>query len=45
MEEPNFVEVRSVGEANRIDLSKYTFVGLFEDRGYVFKIRQVKVRR
>lgn len=36
---PNFLEVESVEEANQVDLTKYSFIGIRQDK-YVFKIRQ-----
>ena len=38
VEYDNFVECINVAEANNVDLTKYTFVGLKHDT-YVFKIR------
>ena len=37
----NFVECDTVDEANKVDLSIYTFVGLKKE-SYVFKVRQKK---
>ena len=40
----NFIEVRSVDEANRVDLNTYTFMErLSATRGtFIFKIRETK---
>lgn len=39
--DPNFLEVESKEEANKIDMDgKYSFVTFSEKRGYIFKKRQ-----
>jgi hypothetical protein len=38
----NFKECRTVEEANKVDLDKYTFVRATEDGRYIFKIRERK---
>ena len=39
VEVDNFVECTNLEEANRVDLSKYTFIGFRRDC-YAFKVRQ-----
>ena len=40
---PNFIEVESVDEANKVDLDKYTFIRHSETKNrYIFKKRQQK---
>lgn len=39
----NFIECKTVREANNIDLDMYTFVRFSESRNkYIFKIREAK---
>lgn len=40
----NFVEVKSVDEANKVDMNQYTFLERFSStRGtFVFKVREAK---
>ena len=40
----NFIELGTFEEANKIDLTRYTFVGLKDDRGYCFKIKAKYVK-
>jgi len=37
----NFLECENVEEANQVDLTEYSFIGLRESK-YVFKVRQRK---
>jgi hypothetical protein len=40
----NFIEVKSVEEANKIDMNQYTFLERFSSThgSFIFKIREIK---
>lgn len=38
----NFLECETLEQANNVSLADYTFIGLSDSRGYVFKIREAK---